>query len=169
MSDKPRLYRFRFGHIVGAGAVTAVLYGGTYLAGYVIPLPFGAALWAAMAVLMGFIGATDPLAHRFPKPRPGKRQYTMSRPFDGLAQWEVRLSHQSDGPRRPFPESGAYRGLRRVAAETLRYRRGLDLDEHPDQCRELLGDDLYTLLVLPPPRLPDRELLDEYTSRLERI
>ncbi|THV32043.1 hypothetical protein [Glycomyces paridis] len=90
------------------------------------------------------------------------------RPFVEVNRWEDRLIFAEAKPGR-FEESKARRHLVEIASERLRLRRGLSLTDHPDQCREVLGERTFAFLTGPAPDCPTPRQLDEHLQAIEEI
>lgn len=90
------------------------------------------------------------------------------RPFGEVNRWEDRLIFAETKPGR-FEGSNAKRQLVEIASERLRLRRGLSLERHPDQCRELLGEATFLFLTRPAPDCPAPRRLGEHLNAIEEI
>lgn len=102
-----------------------------------------------------------------PSPAAPPQAFTDDRKRGGLAQTQWRLDqalHDADR----F-ESIVRRPLEDVARHRLRVRHGVDSERDPDRARDLVGDELWSMMTGSAPARRDLRTVRSWVSAIERI
>jgi hypothetical protein len=127
------------------------------------------ALLALAAMLVaGVVSGLRPDTAAPPELRTQEVNSPTWRPFADVNRWEDQLIFAEAKPGR-FETTTAKTRMVELVDERLRLRRGLTLASRPDECRDLLGDDLHRFLTRPAPDCPNERQLREYLQRIEEI
>ncbi|QSB05941.1 hypothetical protein [Natronoglycomyces albus] len=88
-------------------------------------------------------------------------------PFEHVKEWERTLIFAQRYPDH-FTDF-AQQKLRALTAKRLSVRHHLNLADHPDESRALIGSELYDFLHDPTQTFPTRAEFDRYLSQIEKI
>ncbi len=158
-----------FGEALLIGVATVVVVAGLRAGGVGIPLPL---LVAALAGLRLVIFAASRLAPPpVPRLRSRRRDESRAEVTDALnaavRRWERNLEQADSDPelyaRNVLPV------LAELTDERLRLRHGVTRESDPRRARELIGDDLWTVLAQPGRRGLKARDVETYVDALERL